>query len=167
MVNKSLLDLCLHVRLSSQSSLPIKRASALTKRVSDAAQRMPPYLAWFTITFCRKSPNEGKRFIKELGLCFREVRMGHGNTDWHTDMCLSCPSTSSQRSRLLSHPAVWIGTKRVLFSGCRMAKIPKVSPHRLQAPAVMTLADISGPLCGTWRRIPACLNDIPTDPPSH
>lgn len=69
---------------------------------------------------------------------FREVRSGHENTDWHTDMCLSHPPNPGQK---LSAPfpfshVHWMAQKRCcsLLAGC-----PGCPGFSLQSPAVITL----------------------------
>lgn len=87
----------------------------------------PLYLAWFTMLFCNKSQRDGKRFIKESSLCFKRVRRGFGNTDWHTDERLFGSSNQGQKlsAPFPLKPHKLDGTKEVLFSARRM---PRVQP---------------------------------------
>lgn len=108
---------------------------------------MPLYLAWFTILFCNKGQCEGKRFIKKHSLCFSELRRGHRNTDWHTDMRLSHPTQPEPKALnpFPLQPCALDGTKNVLFSARRIPRMPRVlATHSAVLCCDNTVPDISG-----------------------
>lgn len=114
--------ICVHLFLCPNRALSPLNAPLHSQRGRLTALRMPLYLAWFTISLSSKGQCEGKRFIKDPSLCFREVRRGHGNTDWHTDMCLSHPPDPSQKLSAPFPPSHvhWIAQRRCCsgIAGC-------------------------------------------------